>query len=105
MSRVFEALKKAGEEKRQQPETLVEEVRDLIHETATIGSNQVNRKWQLGENGKAHNALRAFPSLTPTAKSWRERMEELFFGWDLGRYSNYPIVALETDSAASEQYK
>jgi capsular exopolysaccharide synthesis family protein len=38
-------------------------------------------------------------------KSWRERIEELLFGWDLGRYQKYPIVSLEKDSAASEQYK
>ncbi len=34
-------------------------------------------------------------------KSWRERIEELVFGWDLGRYQKYPIVSLEKDSAAS----
>jgi capsular exopolysaccharide synthesis family protein len=38
-------------------------------------------------------------------KTWRERIEELFFGWDLGRYATHPIVALEEESPASEQYK
>ena len=32
-------------------------------------------------------------------------MEELFFGWDLRRYAAHPIVALEEESPASEQYK
>ncbi|HMF50179.1 MAG TPA: polysaccharide biosynthesis tyrosine autokinase [Candidatus Saccharimonadales bacterium] len=38
-------------------------------------------------------------------KSWRERIEELFFGWDLRRYATHPIVALEEESPAAEQYK
>jgi capsular exopolysaccharide synthesis family protein len=48
-----------------------------------------------------------YPSRDPIAdtKSWRERLEEWFFGWDLRRYNNYPIVALEKDSPAAEQYK
>jgi capsular exopolysaccharide synthesis family protein len=32
-------------------------------------------------------------------------LEELFFGWDLRRYSSYPIAALEKESPAAEQYK
>jgi len=103
MSRVFEALTKAGEEKKRQTESLVEVVGD-IHETVPI-TDPVTPEWRLGENGKGHNGRRAFPPIVPTAKSWRERFEELFFGWDLQRYTNYPIVALEKDSHASEQYK
>ena len=38
-------------------------------------------------------------------KSWRERIEEWLLGWDLWRYNSYPIVALEKESPASEQYK
>ena len=42
---------------------------------------------------------------TNGSKSWRETIEELVFGWDLGRYATHPIVALEEESPASEQYK
>jgi capsular exopolysaccharide synthesis family protein len=143
MSRVFEALMKAGEEKKPQTKGLVEvadnvireaakgrveladdvihepakghvEVADDgIHETISIESNQATLEWRLGKNGKTHNGHHPVPSnghhpvpsIVPTAKSWRERIEELFFGWDLQRYTSFPIVALEEDSHASEQYK
>jgi capsular exopolysaccharide synthesis family protein len=45
------------------------------------------------------------PSIDGATMSWREKLEELFFGWDLRRYSSYPIVALEKESPAAEQYK
>ena len=47
----------------------------------------------------------AFPEIAPAAKSWRERFEELFFGRDLRRFESYPLVALEKDSLAAEQYR
>jgi len=135
MSRVFEALMKAGEEKKpktkglaevvdnvihempnglaevvdnvihEMPNGLVEVVDNGIHETVSIESNPATPEWRLGKNGKAHNGHHAVPSIVPTTKSWRERIEELFFGWDLQRYTSFPIVALEEDSHASEQYK
>lgn len=49
-------------------------------------------------NGKAQ-------TFAPPSRSWRERMEELFFGLDLKRYKNYPLVALEKGSPAADQYK
>ncbi len=48
---------------------------------------------------------RLLPRSTNGSKSWRETIEELVFGWDLGRYATHPIVALEEESPASEQYK
>jgi protein-tyrosine kinase len=128
MSRVFEALMKAGEEKKPQtkglaevadnvihetPKGLVEVVDNVIHETVSIESNPATPEWRLGKNGKTHNGHHPVPSnghhpvpsIVPTAKSWRERIEELIFGWDLQRYTSFPIVALEEDSHASEQYK
>jgi receptor protein-tyrosine kinase/non-specific protein-tyrosine kinase len=41
----------------------------------------------------------------PRWKCWFWKMEELLYGWDLKRYKSYPIVALEKDSPAAEQYK
>ena len=38
-------------------------------------------------------------------RSWREKLEEIIFGWDLRRYTKYPIVAVDKDSPAAEQYK
>jgi capsular exopolysaccharide synthesis family protein len=103
MSRVFEALVKAGEEKKRQ-EADLDGVIDHVVDVAT-SDNKAVPEWQVGENGKANNGRRALPTAVPAVKSWRERIEELLFGWDLRRYANYPLVALEKDSAASEQYK
>jgi capsular exopolysaccharide family len=101
MSRVFEALLKAGQEKTLQPEGIAE----IIKETPSIEKTQATPEIHLGLNGKTHNAQLAVPSVDPTGNTWRERVQELFFGWDLRRYTNFPLVALEKDSAASEQYK
>src|SRR6266540_2755470 len=98
MSRVFEALMKAGEEKKPETKGLAEVVDNVHHETVSIESNPATPEWRLGKNGKAHNGHHAVPSIVPTTKSWRERIEELFFGWDLQRYTSFPIVALEEDS-------
>jgi capsular exopolysaccharide synthesis family protein len=38
-------------------------------------------------------------------KSWNEKIEGWLFGWGLQRYNSYPIVALEKESPAAEQYK
>lgn len=105
MSRVFEALVKAGEQKANQSAGVDEIIEDLVDAPAAIKSNGAHPEWQLGENGKARNGHRPFSPIVPAPKSWRERIEELLFGWDLRRYANCPLVALEKDSAASEQYK
>jgi capsular exopolysaccharide synthesis family protein len=56
-------------------------------------------------NGTVSEAHELFPAITNGHKSWRERIEEWLFGWNLQGYSNYQIVAFEKDSPASEQYK
>jgi capsular exopolysaccharide synthesis family protein len=105
MSRVFDALTKAGEQKRQQPiesaETKSSEsVEEIGHYlgSATTKANGIN-------NGRVVELPYAARASDADSKSWRERIEEWFFGWDLRRYNNYPIVALEKDSPAAEQYK
>jgi protein-tyrosine kinase len=45
------------------------------------------------------------PEISALPKTWRERLEELFFGWDLRRFERHPLIALEKDSAAAEQYR
>jgi len=39
------------------------------------------------------------------SRSWKEKVEELLFGWGLRRYMDHPIVALEKESPVAEQYK
>ena len=99
MSRVFEALTRAGEEKRGAPvkpgngDWVLEEKR-AAGEWAGVGE----------ADGDGTSIVTALPVESWT-KSWRERIEELLFGWDLRRYKSYPLVALEEESAAAEQYK
>ena len=47
----------------------------------------------------------ASPKLSAPSKPWREKLEEFFFGSDLRRLNSHPLVALEKDSAAAEQYR
>jgi protein-tyrosine kinase len=92
MSRVFEALEKASKESNKV--------------VAKPGNGQPRREEPYAipktvafePNGTAAAA-------TVPSRSWRMTMEELFFGRDLKKYRSYPIVALEKDSPAADQYK
>lgn len=110
MSRVFEALSKASAEKNRQVEkpTRPVSVGGFSHSSSVNGngSNAV-RDTESITKGHGHVTTAAatiVPAKTST-RSWRDRIEELFFGWDLSRYDNYPIVALDRNSPAAEQYK
>ena len=104
MSRVFEALTKASNERDRQD--LPSEVANSIaDESLALESVVPDAEWHVGQQNGYHQ-----PVVTPlprpiVSKSWRERFEELLFGWDLRRYATHPIVALEEESPASEQYK
>lgn len=100
MSRVFEALTKASHEREQQAAKISVEPEIAIPE-----SMPESRDWSLGANGVKHPEPVSIPRSAGVSKTWRERIEELFFGWDLRRYATHPIVALEEESPASEQYK
>jgi capsular exopolysaccharide synthesis family protein len=103
MSRVFEALTKADLEQKRHIEPVFDAGEAVP--PVYVDNGQV-QGWQLGSNGKERRDTGSLPAVRDGGgKSWRERMEELFFGWDLRRFSSYPIVALEKESAASEQYK
>ncbi|MBI4528314.1 MAG: polysaccharide biosynthesis tyrosine autokinase [Deltaproteobacteria bacterium] len=99
MSRVFDALKRArqengqGGEKSPDGEWLLE---------AKASSEEISVP-VFGEDGGINGATP--PQNNGGSKSWRERLEELFFGWDLRRYKNYPLVVLEEGAPAAEQYK
>lgn len=107
MSRVFEALSKASHERKRQAENTTKEPEQRVHE-ALSADDQFSSTPDpaVSHNGIDHPiSLAASPTSPVAAASWRERIEELFFGWDLRRYAAHPIVALEEQSPASEQYK
>lgn len=110
MSRVFEALARAGEEKHGQVQRPVEKVESLStveilveekRSTPEPYSNSAISK----TNGAVHETHELYPAVMNGEKSWRERIEEWLLGWDLQHYNSYPIVALEKESPGSEQYK
>jgi protein-tyrosine kinase len=112
MSRVFEALAKATEQKQTQANGSLGELgnssADLAQVCESVHILDILDDPKANGSAAANAHQRDFPTAPLTAnagKSWRERIEELLFGWDLGRYQKYPIVSLEKDSAASEQYK
>jgi protein-tyrosine kinase len=112
MSRVFEALAKATEQKQTQANGSLGELGNSSADSAQVCESvhilDILDEPKANRSAAANGHQRDFPTAPLTAnagKSWRERIEELLFGWDLGRYQKYPIVSLEKNSAASEQYK
>ena len=110
MSRVFEALARAGEEKHGQLQRPVEKVESTVTGEVLIeekGStpDPYSNGMITNTNGAVHETRELYPAVTHGEKSWREKIERWLLGWDLQRYSSYPIVALEMESPAAEQYK
>ena len=105
MSRVFEALTKANEERRLQPTGVDEAVRHVPGDKAPEERGLSPSQLRVRSNGRTVDMPYLARNPPAESKSWRERLEEWFFGWDLRRYNNFPIVALEKDSPAAEQYK
>lgn len=110
MSRVFEALARAGEEKHgqvQRPVAKVESpftVEMLVEEKGSTPEPYLNSAISK-TNGAVHETHELYPEVMNGEKSWRDKIEEWLLGWDLRRYNSYPIVALEKESPGSEQYK
>lgn len=107
MSRVYEALSKATADKNRQTENYMQTapMEVLIGRPPVTNGKVVIPATATESNTKAPDDFAVIAPTTAPAKSWRERLEELVFGWDLARYEKYPIVALERDSPAAEQYK
>ena len=105
MSRVFEALTKAREDKRRESKRSQSAPEAVVEVERVPGGNGAVPEWRLGNNGQTHAAYVPVASPASRPKTWGERIEEFMFGWDLRRYLNYPIVALDNDSPAFEQYK
>jgi len=106
MSRVFEALTKASHEREREGDAPSKEAGPVIDEGLALDRVAPDAHWSVGHhNGHPHPVAAPLPRSPIVSKSWRERFEELIFGWDLRRYATHPIVALEEESPASEQYK
>ncbi len=105
MSRVFEALTKANQERERQPEKFTKDQDYKVGEdVALIGGVSSNPKPSTGRHGANHEISAPLLRPTFTRKSWRDRLTELVSGWDLRRYTTHPIVALDEESPALEQY-
>ncbi len=97
MSRVSDALERAAEDHAHRSRAAEEPRPERQPEpTKTYDSPRV-------EPVKA--SVTSPPEFSVPRKSWRERLEEVFFGWDLRRLESHPLVALEKESAAAEQYR
>lgn len=112
MSRVFEALAKAGEEKQGGASPPVEQIKSNLLTTTREGNVPSTPQKQsglngtlTGTNGKGLETHELYPEITNDKKPWLEWIEEWLIGWGLGGYNSYPIVAIEKDSPGSEQYK
>src|SRR5687767_8912182 len=105
MSRVFEALSKASHERNLQPENATKDPEPHIHEALSSDDEFSSTPApSFGHNGVDHSISLASRTSPVAVASWRERIEELFFGWDLRRYSALTIVSLEEESLASVYY-
>ena len=98
MSRVFEALTKAGEESKEvdRKSGVGWAVAD---KSLTSGLGNFRRRADTQSLTITLQQLHSWP------ESWRRRLEELLLGWNLRRYKTHPLVALETESPATEHYK
>lgn len=105
MSRVFEALTKASHERDRQAERPMKDSVYAAHDAAVVEDALPKSEWPAEHNGKYHDDRAYLPKSIGAPQTWRERLQELFFGWDLRRYETHPIVVLEEESAISEQYK
>jgi protein-tyrosine kinase len=105
MSRVFEALTKANLEKERPTDNPTRDLDQGFGGDSAFENVSSHPAWAMGHNGHTYEAPAPLPRPAIVSKSWSERLEEIFFGWDLRRYATHPIVALDEESPASEQYK
>ena len=105
MSRVFEALTKASQERERRADSSNNDLVHAIPDTVPADGGSQKTDFPSERRRKTEEVRVSLPKSVGSPKSWRERLEELFFGWDLRRYETHPIVVLEEESAISEQYK
>lgn len=105
MSRVFQALNKASNEKKRDEPKAAESSEPNVFQKDSPAMSPDLLESKVSQNGKDHSFPLSLPIDSNGTKNWREKVEELFFGWNLRPYNSHPIVALEEASPASEQYK
>jgi capsular exopolysaccharide synthesis family protein len=112
MSRVFEALTKAAKTTQRQPERTMEKVESGITGGTPVEGRSLSPEPYFGANGTVnrtngtvHETHELQAGVMNSEESWREKIQDRFLGWGLQRFSSYPIVALERQSLAAEQYK
>jgi protein-tyrosine kinase len=101
MSRVFESLAKA----KRAENGASEKVPELEWAFGDQNGRSDGTGVPIGMNGDSTPVATRYGQLDSGSKPWTERLEEFLFGWNLKRYKSYPIVALEKESLAGEQYK
>ena len=100
MSRVFDALVRARQHQAEQGPPFVNGHADTFHEEPTVSSEP------RAADSPVTTVTQPLPTpAAPQRKTWQERLQEFVFGWDLGRYTKYPLMVDDTNSPASEQYK
>ncbi len=97
MGKVFDALQRAGEERAQAGQRALDRSPPPRVEADKIDNT--------ASEAKVRPSLIKVPEIISTAKTWREKIEELLYGRDLSRLESYPLLALEKDSVAAEQYR
>jgi protein-tyrosine kinase len=115
MSRVFDALKRAGEERKTavevspdrkaaQADGILDKANERSQTTALTPREILNQespqpKGNLDVTFPAHTNHNLRP------RSWRERLENFLIGSRASRVTSHPLVSLEKNSPAAEQYK
>jgi hypothetical protein len=84
MSRVFEALTKAGHEKEYRAENTPKESEENVQQVLSADDKTFPiPDWASDSNGVDRDTSATVPKFTAElTSSWRERIQELFFGWD-----------------------
>jgi hypothetical protein len=80
MSRVFEALTKASQERERQAESSNNDLVHVIHDTVPADVSSQKTDFPSERRRKAEEVRVSLPKSVGSPKSWRERLEELFFG-------------------------
>jgi protein-tyrosine kinase len=104
MSRVFEALNKASAEKKRHEEHTLGSIEPSAGQPDLLSDATDQVEQHRERNGNAEHRF-SLPVAKNGNRSWREKLEEIIFGWDLRRYTSYPIIAEDKNSPAAEQYK
>jgi protein-tyrosine kinase len=110
MSRVFDALNRASEERKEAVKAsegpgAASEGKNAAPKGQTsngnstfafLGDGDETSNFEHSSNLERHDSW---------PRSWRERLEDILFGWNVSRFKSHPVVALEEGSAVAEQYK